>query len=107
MPPKLKNTSSSSGPSLIQDLDGDASSTPANYMSTENVMLLIDKITTNFNSTFSSCVEKIVCAIEKRVEQRMDCQSGEIFELNKKVDQAEKQNKNLESIINQQNEKIN
>ena len=54
--PKAKGNASSS------TVDSD---TEPPCFSTGNVMLLVEKLTANFTSSFSSCVDKIVEAIEK------------------------------------------
>src|SRR5206468_12646426 len=84
------------------DIDGDSL-----CLSSDNVILLIDRITANFTSAFNICVDKLVSAIEKKFDHRLDCQSSEIFELNKKIDSLERQNKHLESSNTQLNDKIN
>jgi predicted RNase H-like nuclease (RuvC/YqgF family) len=71
------------------------------------MVLLIDKITANFTATFNNCVERIVSAIEKKIENRTAFSSSEICELHKKVDSLERQNKSLESINGQLNDRLN
>ena len=69
--------------------------------------MLIERITANFTTSFNLYIDKIVTAIEKKLDHRLDCQSSEIFELNKKVESLERQNKALESSNTQLNDRIN
>jgi outer membrane murein-binding lipoprotein Lpp len=63
----------------------------------ENILLLVERLTANFTSSFNTCVENIVDAIGKKFEQRMDCHSKEVFELNKRIDSLERQNEKLQN----------
>src|SRR2546425_11289884 len=98
MPKKGKN------PELVSlgDTDSDAS-----FITTDNVLLLIEKITTNFTTSFNNCVDKIVDAVERKLGQRIDLQASEIFELHKKIECLEKNNKQLETTNNQLSDKCN
>src|SRR2546425_389885 len=97
MPPKVKASNSA----LATDTDGDTS-----FISSDNILLLIDKISANFTTSFNVCVEKIVDSIGKKFEQQLECHSTEIFNLHKKIEILEKQNKSLETTNGQLNEKI-
>src|SRR6267154_2770858 len=96
--PKAKKASGTT----TSDSDGETIS-----FSSDNVAMFIDKITTNFTASFNNCVEKLVSAIERKVDQRIDCQAAEIFELHKKIEALERQNKNMDTVNSQLNEKIN
>ncbi len=98
MPPKGKGNTTLAA----SDIDTDNVS-----FTSESVILLIDKLTVNFTSSFNLCVDRIVTAIEKKFEHRIECQETEIFNLHKKLDSLEKQNKNLETANCQLQEKIN
>src|SRR5437867_12761199 len=98
MPPKIKGNSATS----VVESDSDSL-----CFSSDNVIALIDRITANFTSSFNLCVDRIVSAIEKKFEQCLECQSSEIFDLNKRIDNLERLNKISESLNTQLNDRIN
>jgi TolA-binding protein len=98
MPKKGKITD----PATTSDADMDST-----YLSSENVLVMIEKITSNFTLTFNTCIDRIVEAVEKRLSQRIDCQASEIFDLNKKIETLEKNSKQLEITNKQLTEKNN
>ena len=102
MPKKGKNTDSL----LVGDGDGEASGSTSNFTS-ESVLMIIDKITTNFTVSFNSCVDRIVDAVEKKLGQRIDSQAADIFDLHKKMETLERNNKQLETLNSQLSDKCN
>lgn len=52
-------------------------------------------ITASFTSSFNTCVDKIIDALDKKLNQRIDSQASEIFDLNKKCERLEKANRDL------------
>jgi hypothetical protein len=76
MPKKGKNAATAS----VSDTE-----TETNCLNADNMIQLIDKITSSFTATFNCCVDRIVDTIEKKLAQRMDCQSSqEVYDLHKK-----------------------
>src|SRR2546425_256790 len=69
--------------------------------------MLVQKITANFTDAFNNCVDRIVDALETKMNQRVECQQAEIFDLHKRVEVLERNNKQLETNNNQLNDKIN
>jgi hypothetical protein len=51
---------------------------------------MLTRVTTAMSTTFHSCIEKLIAGIDLRFNQRMDVQSAEIFEFNKRLDNYEK-----------------
>jgi hypothetical protein len=88
-------------PVLTTDTDEDTS-----FVSSDNILLLIEKLTANFTTSFNVCVDKIVDSIGRKFEQRLECNGTEIFNLNKKIEALERQNKSLETTNVQLNERI-
>lgn len=110
MPASKKSTSTpvqqSTQPGATSSQLNASSSTSENLNCGDNLVVLIDKITTNFTSSFQLCVDRIMDALDKKLTLRMDTQSAELFELHKKVDVLERNNKSLEKANDQLNEKI-
>jgi len=59
------------------------------------MQVFLTSITAAFTQSFNVCIDKIVDAIEKRLDQKIDSQASEIFSLNKRLERVEKANKDL------------
>ena len=101
MPPKPKKNSESLSQRLRSPsadlLDSDAELSK-NVLPLE-LQTFMTSIITAFTSSFNSCVDRIVDALDKKLSHQLDSQSVEIFDLSKRMDRLEKANKDLLSEI--------
>jgi hypothetical protein len=73
-----------------------SSSTPGPDVSTNRPLLLSDMgtllsgLSASFASTFNSCVEKLIQSLDIKFETKIEVQTTEIFNLNKRIDDLEK-----------------
>ena len=79
MPPK-KNTSTLE-PTTDPPLDD------LNYGRIESLLI---RVTKSITETFNTCIEKLVSSLDQKLSMKLDIQSAEIFEANKRIDSLEK-----------------
>ena len=66
-----------------------------NLLSPKPIMItdlsdLFTNITASFISTFNSCMDKVIEAIERKLNHRLDVQEVQTFDINKRMDSLEK-----------------
>jgi hypothetical protein len=98
MSAKNKKSAIVSAPDAAANVSASAASDVG--LNSDNMLILIEKITTAFSTSFNTCIDRIVDAIDKKLSHRLDCQSTEIFDVNKRIDRLEQANKHLESDNN-------
>ena len=84
---KASLTPSQQQKSVSQDSNICATSRDAttdNLNVTDNILLLVDKITSSFTLSFNACVDRIIDALDKKTSLRLDLQANETFDLQKK-----------------------
>ena len=59
------------------------------------MQVFMNSIVTVFTTSFNSCVDRIVDAVDKKLTHRIEVQTIEIFALSKRLDHFEKVNKEL------------
>jgi regulator of replication initiation timing len=91
MPPK--NKKGSTGSTLANDAVSDHSDSEENNPRFRDEQFII-KITQAFTASFDSCVERLIKAMDLRVNHRLD-QQVSTFNLNQKVDNLEQKMKKL------------
>ena len=98
---KTKKPSASKG-SLghRDDSDDDESDSKSTCALSSETLMVIDRICTTFTHVFNSCVDRIVDTIEKKLSQRLDHHSSDLFDAAKRIDHLEKANTDLLAEIN-------
>ena len=56
----------------------------------DELMAVVTHITNAFTTTFSTCVDRLIDTIEKKINFKIDVQQTEIFDLSKRIDVLEK-----------------
>jgi len=52
-------------------------------------------ITASFTTSFNACIDRIIDAVDKKLNQRIDSQASEMFDLNKRCERLEKANRDF------------
>lgn len=58
--------------------------------------LMLTRVTKTLSETFNSCVEKLIVSLDQKLSVKLDVQSNELFEANKRIDALEKKLNNAE-----------
>ena len=96
MPPKKKkdeSLSQTSPSASLADPEEDLFHKPLS----SDMQAFLACITNSFTTSFNTCVDKIIDGLDKRLNQKIDSQSVDIFDLNKRCERLEKANKDLAS----------
>ena len=56
---------------------------------------LITKLTEAFTLSFNSCVDRLITAMDQKINYRLDVHETESFDINKKIEKLEKENRAL------------
>lgn len=62
----------------------------------DRIELMLTKVTKILSDTFNSCVEKLIASLDEKLTLKLDIQSSEIFDANKRIDALEKRLINIE-----------
>ena len=76
-------------------LQDDFSSEPSTGDMIDRFELMLSRVTKAMTDTFNTCVEKLIQSLDQKMTQRIDFQTNDIFELNKRLDSCEKSIKHL------------
>jgi len=93
MPPKAPKNSSVG--SITPTNLGLTSEDDQPLLSLDRFETLTTRITRTLTDTFNNCVDKLIAGLDQKLNLRIDVQSTELFELNKRVDKIEQENKQL------------
>jgi hypothetical protein len=88
--PKV-NKASTGGSATESTLEED---TPG--MTLDRFEAMLSRIMKTFTETFNTCVEKLVAGLDAKLNQRLEVQSSEMFELSKRMDKLDKDNRGLQ-----------
>ena len=56
---------------------------------------MLSRVTAAMADSFNRCIEKLIVSLDQKLSQRLDVQSGEIFQLSKRLDSMDKRNSDL------------
>ena len=60
-----------------------------------DIPTMIGQITASFTQALNSCVDRIIDALDKKLTCQIEAQASEVFDLSKRIDHLEKNNKDL------------
>ena len=56
---------------------------------------MLSRVTAAMADSFNRCIKKLIVSLDQNLSQRLDVQSGEIFQLSKLLDSMDKRNSDL------------